>query len=466
MSFHQGNAVTATRRGSFVGWTPRHEHTNKSSYYERLRDSALGHARDRRMSTRVAGGWEGVIGSGDLDLRAEQEYKYQEQQEQRGGNLYSTPYGAGRSRPDRLPRGAIQPGSPGSPGSRASSNINLLGNSQNVRVLRSITMTAAAEADETAQLPIRVVDDGAPPTVYSAAEPALGALEYSTSDLFGYFSHHELDWYHVVDSEEFQPEEAAAVKVSTSTAASRANSVVKLDALLHKLGLPHLCKTFRERGISFRGIVNMAPQHFQALGVSKEDRTRIISALRFARTLEPTSRQTVLRTGFGGGGGGAGEEERREKDVAAAEPSLPLPLQRQRPRYMVSPRRYDNYYRGPLFGQNAATFMGGRHNIKVGNGDAMASLFWAGTLRAKPGTHHHSDHFERNYIRHEGVTLNSSHIDPKLTHSSLPPKAADLRKHQSDGTPIDHPRRNTVHLIGQNAPWANVDQSPLVEDFD
>ena len=73
---------------------------------------------------------------------------------------------------------------------------------------------------------------------------------------------------------------------------------------------------------------------------------------------------------------------------------------------------------------------GGRHNIKVGNGDQMAALLWAGTLRAKPGSHHYSKHFERNYIRHEGVTLNSSHIDPKLTHSSLPPRAADLKKHQ------------------------------------
>ena len=99
------------------------------------------------------------------------------------------------------------------------------------------------------------------------------------------------------------------------------------------------------------------------------------------------------------------------------------------------------------------------------SGDAMASLLWAGTLRAQPGSHHHCENFERNYIRHEGVTLNSSHIDPKLTHSSLPPKAADLRKFQSDGTPIDHPRRNTVHLLGQNAPWANVDNSLLVEDF-
>ena len=126
--------------------------------------------------------------------------------------------------------------------------------------------------------------------MHTAAQPALGALEYSTSDMFGYFSHH--DWYHVVDSEEFKPK-GDAVKVTTSTA-SRANSVAKLDALLRKLGLERLSKTFRERGISYRGIVNMTPQHFKALGISKEDRTRIISALRFAKTLEPVSRQTVL----------------------------------------------------------------------------------------------------------------------------------------------------------------------------
>ena len=442
MSFHQGNSVTATRRGSFIGWSPRHQFTDKLSYYERLRNSALGNSRDRRLSTRVAGGWEDVI-AGGLDLNRSDESDGQRQRPRHG--LYSTPYGAERSRPERAPRGgAAEPDGPAS--------------ADSVRLLRSITMTAAEDADEKSQLAVRVIDDEAPP-VHTAAQPALGALEYSTSDMFGYFSHHELDWYHVVDSEEFKPK-GDAVKVTTSTA-SRANSVAKLDALLRKLGLERLSKTFRERGISYRGIVKMTPQHFKALGISKEDRTRIISALRFAKTLEPVSRQTVLSVRDGK----VSKNVDSGQDISE-EPSVPLPLQRQRPRYMVSPRRYDNYYRGPLFGQNAATFMGGRHNIKVGNGDQMAALLWAGTLRAKPGSHHYSKHFERNYIRHEGVTLNSSHIDPKLTHSSLPPRAADLKKHQSDGTPIDHPRRKTVHLLGQNAGWANVDRSLLTKEFD
>ena len=74
-----------------------------------------------------------------------------------------------------------------------------------VRLLRSITMTAAEDADEKSQLAVRVIDDEAPP-VHTAAQPALGALEYSTSDMFGYFSHHELDWYHVVDSRGVQAE--------------------------------------------------------------------------------------------------------------------------------------------------------------------------------------------------------------------------------------------------------------------
>ena len=466
MSYQEGNEVTSTHRGSFMGWTPRYEHTDKRSYYERLRDTAQGDSRERRASTCVAGGWEDVIGGGGLNLQRVEEYLKEEAKGTHYGDrtLYSTPYGGSRSRPDYV-HGVSHPGSPES------------ASPSKVRLLRSITISAAEEANQSSNLPSRVIDDAAP-QVHMASQPALGALEYSTSDLFGYFSHHELDWYHVVDSEEFQPQ-GQPVRVSSS-AAARANSVAKLDALLHKLGLPHLCKKFRERGISFRGIVNMTPQHFKALGVSKNDRTQIISALRFAKKLEPVARETVLRmNGAGSSGinvGGAetshGEplvEETKNEDDRATELLLPLPLQRQRPRYMVTARRYDDYYRGPLFGQNAATFMGGRHNIKAGNGDAITNVFWAGTLRARPGSHHHCGHFERNYIRHEGVTLNSSHINPKLMHSSLPPRTTNfspLGKHWSDGTPIDHPRRKTLHLIGQNAPWANVDKSLLAKDFD
>jgi hypothetical protein len=79
-------------------------------------------------------------------------------------------------------------------------------------------------------------------------------------------------------------------------------------------------------------------------------------------------------------------------------------------------------------------------------------MFWASTLRAKKGGHHYSTDFRKNYIRHEGVTLNSSHIDPSSLISSPPPKVRP--KFNADMSLRD--RRGTVHMTKVDAPWANV----------
>ena len=91
-------------------------------------------------------------------------------------------------------------------------------------------------------------------------------------------------------------------------------------------------------------------------------------------------------------------------------------------------------------------------------------MFWASTLRAKKNGHHHSNDFRKNYIRHEGVSLHSSHVDPKQTMSHPPPEVARMRsKFNEDNTIRD--RRRSLHITALDAPWANISPERLDGNF-
>ena len=405
--------MSTNRRGSFIGWTPPHKYQDTASYYERVAEKNYARSSHRRASTEIAGGWEEVLHHGMVLPAQEQQHLAQNSWSDTRGE-----YGAGRTRMSRKsPTGPRQHPSP---------------------TKESITINCERSKDGTA-LPTRVISDG--PTAYKSIVVAPNAsLEYQTSDLFGYYASHELDWAHII---------------SNGDEHQRTVEDQKMKRLLTSLHLTHLISIFMKHNISYTGIRNMTYQHFNILGIVGDDQVKLSKALLFVKHIARSkatspnmheSNKTAAAT--------ATNVERMDH------PEDILSIQRHRPRYMVSSRKWRDHYKGPAWGQNITEFHGGMKNIKTGHGDAITGMFWASTLRAKKNGHHHSNDFTKNYIRHEGVTLHSSHIDPRQLISSPPPKRKHKvpEAHQGNGRfEYDRPgRRGTVHMMNMDAPWANV----------
>ena len=155
-------------------------------------------------------------------------------------------YGAGRTRMSRKsPTGSRQHPSP---------------------TKESITINCERSKEGTA-LPTRVISDG--PRAYTSTVVAPNAsLEYQTSDLFGYYASHELDWAHII---------------SNGDEHQRALEDQKMQRLLASLQLPHLISIFMKHNISYTGIRNMTYQHFNILGIVGDDQVKLSKALLFVK---------------------------------------------------------------------------------------------------------------------------------------------------------------------------------------
>lgn len=293
---------------------------------------------------------------------------------------------------------------------------------------KSITLNIERTKTNTSR-PRRVVSNG-PRADQSTTCTPHSTMEYQSSDLYGYYASHELDWYHIVGSGSTDQDEQ-----------KNQDQIVneeKLKKLFTSLDLVHLIDIFLSRGIFYQGLLNMTPQHFTTLGVLGDEQAKLARSLRFVKLIQR----------------GRDQNQQLPDDVNDISDEI-LSLQRQKPRFMVSSRQWHDYYRGPYYGQNASDFMAGKGAIKLGHGDSITAMMWGSTLRPKKNGHHYSTDFRRNFIRHKGVTLHSSHIDPKDLLSSLPPKLKTVRKEKERNGPPPN-RRGTMHLTRIDAPWANV----------
>ena len=464
MSYHQGNAVTTSRRGSFIGWTQPKQYEDTQSYYERSRDSTRGQS-DRRGSTKIAGGWEQVVSQG-LSLPTSPLEKI-------GKTGWATTrgtYGAERSRPLRHQTEQSSTTSKENPASSSSSSSSSSNSPQPGSPdgeKQSITLNFGRSKTGTS-LPRRVVSEGPRADKAQYVAPH-AALEYQLSDLFGYYASHELDWSHIIRNQHVTH---AGGNAALELLWEKEDN--KLKNLLKRLELKHLEKVFLSRGISFVGVIKMTPEHFATLGVVGDEQKKILKSLRFIQHFR--GRNKCREEGGKKEGEEAGEEEAggEEEDKIfnvtddnTEDGNNIVPLQRQHPRFMVSSRQWNDHYRGPYYGQNAVNFMGGRSKIRLGHGDSIANMFWGSTLRAKKNGHHHSTDFRKNFIRHEGVTLHSSHYELNPT-SSPPPRVVTKNKFMKErfdkkgkvkmfyDTGRHDGRRATMHITKIDALWANV----------
>ena len=226
---------------------------------------------------------------------------------------------------------------------------------------RSITLNCERQASGTA-LPRRVVSDG-PRSDRSTVVQPNATLEYQSSDLFGYYASHELDWSHCITEQD-------AIQDS------------KMEKLLSSLHLTKYIPVFKKFGISYVGMQNMTCEHFAVLGVVGDNQIKLTKALKFVKYLVRSKATTTpsrktpddgiqhnddlfgTSTATAATTASTGEED-------TDQPEEILSLQRHRPRYMVSSRQWVDHYKGPYYGQNVNTFLGGPGVIKVGHGDSI-----------------------------------------------------------------------------------------------